>query len=358
MVDAQANEILTHGIHRFLADGVQYRDLLDIGKAIEKWSDWCPVWSDYAAAAVKRGEGALAARARATAASEFVRASIYYHYAQNVFFDDLTVKRAAQQLKIDNFKRAAILLDPPLERVEIPFDGTFIPGYLRLPKGVAKPPCVLLLGGLDTTKEDYISLNNLCVERGLATFAFDGPGQGEMAWTTRWRPDFERAIYAVLDYLETRREIDPGRIGLIGRSLGGHYGPKAAAGDSRLKAVVAWGACYEMIPINQLPKMFREGWLFMTGESSIEAAEKRLDQARTLEGIAPNIKCPLLIVHGGLDKWTPLPQALRLAAEVSGPVEKLIWDDSIHCCHDRSHIVRPAMADYLARHLSVTEFTP
>jgi 2,6-dihydroxypseudooxynicotine hydrolase len=351
MADAQANEILTQGIHRFLADGVHYRDLLDIGAAIGQWSDWCRVWSEFAGAAAARGETAQKAGHRATAAREFARASLYYHYAQNFYFDDLTQKRAAEDQKVAIFQRAAALLDPPLERVEIPFEGTVIPGYFRLPKNVAKPPCVLLLGGLDTTKEDYLDVNNLCIERGLATFAFDGPGQGEMAWNMRWRPDFERAIYAVLDYLETRHEIDPGRIGLIGRSLGGHYGPKAAAGDKRLKAIVAWGVCYEVQPLGPRPKTVQDGFVFMTGEPTIEAAERILRRSINLQGLGPSIKCPLLIVHGGLDKGTPLSLALRLAEEAGGIVEKLIWNDSIHCCHDRSHIMRPAMADFLARHL-------
>jgi 2,6-dihydroxypseudooxynicotine hydrolase len=351
MPNAQADEIINNGMHRFLADGVHYRDLLDIRAAIQTWPDWCRVWSDFAATALGRGEAALKAGARATAAREFVRASIYYHYGQNAFFDDLGVKRATQQRKVAAFLRAAPLLDPPVERADIPFEGTVIPGLLRLPKGVSRPPCALLLGGLDTTKEDFINVSDLCVERGLATFAFDGPGQGEMAWTMRWRPDFERAIYAVIDYLERRPEVDAGRIGLIGRSLGGHYGPKAAAGDSRLKAVVAWGVCYEIKEIRDFPKMFREGWLFMLGVPTVDEAEKLLQKWLTLEGIARNIKCPLQIVHGGLDRWTPLPQATRLAAEVGGVVEELIWNDSIHCCHDRSHIVRPAMADFLVRHL-------
>src|SRR5262249_42054658 len=153
-------------------------------------------------------------------------------------------------------------------------DGTMIPCLFRLPRHVAKPPVALLLGGLDTTKEDYISVSDLCIERGIATFAFDGPGQGEMAWTMRWRPDFEKAIYAVLDYLERRPEIDANRMGLIGRSLGGHYGPKAAAGDARLKAVVAWGVAYEIKGLTAFPKMFQEGWLFMTGLPTIEAVQE------------------------------------------------------------------------------------
>ncbi len=351
MADAQADEILTQGVHRFLADGVHYRDLLDIGKAIRKWSDWCRVWSEFAAEGAARGETALKAGFRVTAARELARASLYYHYAQNFFYDDMAQKRAAEDAKVAAFRRAATLLDPPLERVDIPFEGAVIPGYLRLPKSVAKPPCAILLGGLDTTKEDYLDVNDLCIQRGLATFAFDGPGQGEMAWNMRWRPDFERAIYAVIDHLERRPEVDAGRIGIIGRSLGGHYAPKAAALDTRLKAVVCWGVCYEVQPLGKRPKNVQDGYMFMTGAPSIEAAERMVRPAINLAGLGPFIKCPMLIVHGGLDRGTPLPLALRLADEAGGIVEKLIWDDAIHCCHDRSHIVRPAMADFLAKHV-------
>jgi 2,6-dihydroxypseudooxynicotine hydrolase len=61
-----------------------------------------------------------------------------------------------------------------------------MPGYRRLPAGSQRPPCVILLGGLDTTKEDYQVVNDLCVERGLATLAFDGPGQGETLFRMPW----------------------------------------------------------------------------------------------------------------------------------------------------------------------------
>ena len=46
-----------------------------------------------------------------------------------------------------------------------------------------------------------------------------------------------------------------------------------------------------------------------------------------------------------------MENATRMAAEAGGTVETLIWEDSGHCCHDRSHIVRPAMADFMCRRL-------
>jgi len=70
--------------------------------------------------------------------------------------------------------------------------------------------------------------------------------QGETLFEMRWRTDFERAVIAVIDYLEGRPEIDRARIGIIGRSMGGFYAPKTAAIDKRIKAVVAWGAMYHL----------------------------------------------------------------------------------------------------------------
>ena len=342
--------IISEGMHRFLADGVHYRDLLDIQKEIGEWSEWPRVWSEFAAAAEARGDAALAKSHTRTATAEFARAALYFHYAQNLYYDDLKVKRAAHDRKIAVFRKAAPLFDPPLEPKQIPFDDMKLPGYLRVPRGQAKAPCVILLGGLDTTKEDYMVVNNLCAERGLATLAFDGPGQGEVLYERLWPKDFERCIPAVLDFLETRPEIDPKRIGIIGRSTGGYYAPRAAATDPRIRAAVSWGAMYHLRNLADVPAVTRDGFVFVSGSKSVEEAV-RFFECINLEGFASKIRCPLLVVHGGRDAITPMDNATRLVEGASGPVETLIWEDSGHCCHDRSHIVRPGMADFMARNL-------
>lgn len=294
----RVEQVITHGIHRFLADGVHYRDLMDIQAEISDWSHWCEVWSRYAATAEARGVQALSRSFRQTAARDFARAALYFHYAQNLYYDDAALKRATHDRKVSAFRRAAPLLDPPLEPVAIPFDGIELPGYLRLPRGREKPPCVILLGGLDTTKEDYLVVNDLCSERGLATLAFDGPGQGETLFRMPWRRDFERCILAVLDHLETRPEIDPNRIGIIGRSTGGFYAPKIAALDSRIKAAVAWGAMYHLRNLASIPAVTRDGFLYVSGSKSVDEALSFFE-CINLEGFASRIRCPLLIVHGG-----------------------------------------------------------
>ena len=345
------DRVITEGTHRFLADGVHYRDLLDIRAASSDWSEWPRVWSQFAAAAEERGEAALGRSHAITAAAELARAALYFHYAQNLYYDDVAVKRAVHDRKVAVFKRAAPLFDPPLERVAIPFDEIVLPGYLRVPRVRTKAACVILLGGLDTTKEDYMVVNDLCAERGLATLAFDGPGQGEVLFERLWPNDFERCIPAVLDFLQTRPEIDSARIGIIGRSTGGYYAPLAAAIDSRIKAAVSWGAMYHLRNLASVPAVTRDGFVFVSGSKSVDEAV-RFFECINLEGQASKIRCPLLVVHGGRDTITPMENATRLVQEAAGTVETLIWEDSGHCCHDRSHIVRPGMADFMVRHLT------
>ncbi|WP_168213069.1 MULTISPECIES: S9 family peptidase [unclassified Bradyrhizobium] len=350
MDQTSAKAVIDKGIDRFLADGVHYRDLINIREKVGDWNDWPVVWSSFAAEAEKRGEASLAQNAKLTAASEFARSAIYYHYAQYLLYDDIALKKRIHDKKTAVFLRAAPLFESPVERVEVPFDGIKLAGYFRRPAGVSNPPVVICIGGLDTTKEDYLDFSDECIRRGLATFAFDGPGQGETLFEMRLRPDYEKSVSAVIDYLESRIEIDSSRIGIVGRSMGGYYAPKAAAVDKRIKALACWGVLYRLYGLPEKQGNSRKALLYISGSETMEEAVefyKFLD----LKGYADKITCPTFVTHGGLDMQTPIINAEELIAEVKGPVETLIWDDAIHCCHDRSHIMRPAMADFLVRNL-------
>ena len=69
---------------------------------------------------------------------------------------------------------------PPLEIIELPFDGNKkLIGYLQLPPGVNKPPVVLHWGGVDGWKEDRLRIAKAIMEQGLASLTIDMPGSGE-----------------------------------------------------------------------------------------------------------------------------------------------------------------------------------
>jgi esterase FrsA len=77
------------------------------------------------------------------------------------------------------FLKAAPTMDPPLERIEIPFEGKKVVGYLQVPKGVDRPPVVMHWGGVDGWKEDRRTNNDVLLKNGLACFTIDMPGAGE-----------------------------------------------------------------------------------------------------------------------------------------------------------------------------------
>ena len=190
------------------------------------------------------------------------------------------------------------------------------------------------------------------LRRGLATFSFDGPGQGESWFQGGLIVDFERATSAVIDYLETLPAVDAGRLGVFGPSLGGYLAPRSAASDARIKACALSGGTYDRSGVaGRLENPFDFArWSHIY---KVYDKERLIQMAResTLEGLAPKIRCPLLIVHGTKD-FVPLAEAKRLYAEASGPKELHVLEGGNHVCNNMPFVYRPLVGDFLARHLA------
>ena len=148
-------------------------------------------------------------------------------------------KRAAYARALDAFAQHARSLDPPIETVRIPFEGREIVGYLRLPTRVSGPaPLVLAISGLDSRKETVAETYNAMLPHGVGYFAVDSPGTGQAP--IKVSPTADRMFSAVLDYLQTRPEIDRTRILAHGVSFGGYWATKLAITEhGRLLGVVA-----------------------------------------------------------------------------------------------------------------------
>ncbi|HEY6537790.1 MAG TPA: alpha/beta fold hydrolase, partial [Candidatus Dormibacteraeota bacterium] len=314
-------------------------------------SEWCGAWSAAAEEHVGLGEKAEAEGRLRSAGVHFTQASVYYHFAKFVFVDDLEQMRVAHGHAVSSLNRALPYLDPPGRRVVIPFDGAEMVGILRAPAGDAPKPVVVMIPGLDSTKEEFRTTEQLFLERGIATFSVDGPGQGEAEYDLPARPDWEAPGTAILDALEQIPELDPRRIAVWGVSLGGYYGPRVAAGDPRVRACVAqagpynWGECWSM-----LPELSRAAFRVRTRSASDEEA-RELALTFSLEGIAERITVPIQIVFGKRDRLIPWQQAERLAREVPGPVELLMFDDGNHVCTNIPYRHRYRTADWVAEQL-------
>src|SRR5215475_12148101 len=243
--DAEITSAVANWGPRFTAQGVDPGDFVSVTGPLEHWADWLDAWrangDDHAGLA----RLAEAAGHRLTAGHAWVRAALSYHFAKFVWMLDQARHRAAADQAVAAMSNAHRLLDPTAERVEIEFGGAAMVGNLRKPAGAGRPPLVLLIAGLDSTKEEFFAVENVFLERGMATFSLDGPGQGETGYALHIRPDFEAPVAAVLDVLCARDDLDGNRVGALGVSLGGYYAARAAAFEPRIKAVVISGGPYD-----------------------------------------------------------------------------------------------------------------
>ena len=201
-------EMLNWG--RLILDGVPYADLVS-ARDRDPSVTWFDHWMETAANYERLGEQAQAAGHTITAGEYFVLGSLAAQYAQFLWFDDR--RRVGQERKVELYRRAAPLLNPQAERFELTVDGATVPGYVRVPASGSGPyPTAVLLGGLESTKEESYQFEQQLLARGIATVTFDGPGQGEMFPEVPLRGDYERYTSAVVDYAEKLPEIDASRI--------------------------------------------------------------------------------------------------------------------------------------------------
>jgi len=285
------SEIFEYWIPRLVADGMDVNDVNTVRPQVASWDDWPGAWEAVGEGHLVLARERLAAGSGVTAGEAFVRASLCFHVGQVVANHVPQVKRDLQRRKEAAFREAAPLLVPPAERLEIDHDGVTLPGYLRLPlSGVAPHACVILVPGLDSTKEDFITLSEMCARRGLASFAFDGPGQGEVHRHALLAEGYEAAILAVFDAIAARPEIDADRIGLLGRSLGGYYIPRAAAAQPRVKALAVFGGAYDLGDWDSMPKTILDGFLWATGETTAAGARAAMGPA-SLEDCIGDVAC-------------------------------------------------------------------
>jgi dienelactone hydrolase len=350
-VDERLAAAISHWAPRFTMNGVTAGDFERITSGLERWADWCAAWSTVAAEHEQLGRDALAAGRDRSAGAHLSQAAVYYHFAKFLFVDDLDQMRTAHMAAVRCLDDALPYLDPPGQRIEIPFEGSHLVGIVRQPAGQGPHPVILMIPGLDSTKEELRSTEELFLERGVATFSVDGPGQGEAEYDLAIRGDWEVPGAAIIDRLAAEPGLDAGRIGVWGVSLGGYYSPRVASGDDRVKACVALAG----------PYTFADGWdsrplltqeAFRVRSKSPDMAAARAAAAGiSMEGRAELIRCPLLAVTGKRDRLIPWEHSARLVKEASGPAQLLLLEEGNHGCANLAPFHRYLTADWVAEQL-------
>jgi dienelactone hydrolase len=347
-VDERVAMAISHWAPRFTMNGVTAGDFERITSGLDSWDDWCAAWSLVAAEHERLGRDAVLHNQDLSAGAHLARAAVYYHFAKFLFVNDLDQMRAAHGKAVRCLNDALPFLDPPGRRVEIPFDGAAIVGILREPRGRGPYPVMIMIPGLDSTKEELRSTEELFLERGIATLSVDGPGQGEAEYDLAIRGDWEVPGGAIIDYLITEPSLDPSRIGVWGVSLGGYYAPRVASGDARVQACIALAGPFTFADNwDNLPILTREAFRVRSFSPDLDTARARAGEL-TMTGRAERIRCPLLAVMGKLDRLIPWQQAQRLVDEAGGKPELLLLEKGNHGCANLAPYHRYLTADWAA----------
>jgi hypothetical protein len=239
----------------------------------------------------------------------------------------------------DCWDRAAALFDPPAERVEIPYEGTTLEGYLfRVDQSRVKRPLLILNNGSDGPVSAMWELGAAgAVARGYNALTFDGPGQNAALIRQHlyFRPDWEAVITPVVDYALSREEVDPDRVALLGVSQAGYWVPRALAFERRIAAGVAdpgvwdvgtsWREHLPKFMLRQLERGEKDKF-----DRNMARAERFSKDVRaqlefrmrpygmdspydvykaledyTLEGVVDRIRCPMLICDPDREHFWP-----------------------------------------------------
>jgi alpha-beta hydrolase superfamily lysophospholipase len=205
---------------------------------------WYQEWMATADRVSAEARASEAAGHLVSAREGYLRAASYYRTAYIFLYRPPIDPRAVAALDRhrETFRRALANFSPPGEVVNIPFEGATLPGYFFRAEDSALPkPTLLITGGYDGTSEECYFAAAGALRRGYNAFAFDGPGQGAVLFKEHlyMRPDWERVVTPVVDFLLTRPDVDGRRIALVGRSWGGYLAPRAATVEHRIAACIA-----------------------------------------------------------------------------------------------------------------------
>ena len=313
-------------------------------KSLDK-DHWAEEWSKIGLGYEAKGDAAAKAGASGRELAE-----IYMHA-----FDACRVGRypsptspgklQAFQHSLRMFRKAAKHFDPPLEIIEIPFEGKKVVGYLQKPPGVPKPPVVLHWGGVDGWKEDRLKIAKTAMDAGLASLTIDMPGSGENP-VLYGDPAAERTYFAWLDYLPTRHDVDGKRVAVWGGSFGAYWAARLAhAAADRIKGAVFHGGNvhYGFQREWLVPAFTTGGATYLFGAASLLDARGRAMGVKTIEefltavaplslktmGLLDKKSAPLLGVNGKLDDQAPIAD-VYLLMEHGSPKSARVYPEGHH----------------------------
>lgn len=294
---------------------------------------------EFERAAIRR-EGiadGLAAEGRMRSAAEsYFIAALLYGSAQWGIFETNEKSLDLEARKTRCYLEYAKGADHEIRRVEIPFRGGVIPGYLHVPHGLAGPaPAVLGLSGMDTFKEMRHSLyGDRLLTRGFVSLAIDGPGQGEALvrdGLTFDGDNFAEAGKAAVEWLRAQPEVD-GRVAITGASFGSFWATQIAQAVPGLLGTAVLFVCHEpgfRALCREASPSFKMRFMYLTGHTD-EAVFDEWVESLDLRPGADRMDAPYLAIGGEQDELSPIEHSFDLFSRIRAPKELVMYESETH----------------------------
>lgn len=336
---------------RLMGSGMAQADAVALHSAADAGVRWdvCGEWlGDRNLRLATRAATPISARAW------YRRASACFRSAQAAIPTDTDRKRHLFAHMVRSFAAAGALDTPMTEKHDIPWRSGRLCGWLLRPPHIENPPVVIIMGGFDGWREEYHPGAVALVERGVAAFLMDGPGQGEsrLFHGLHLDADFPAAFAAAADHLRDHGAVGP-RIGIWGNSLGGFLAAATVvAFPDRFAAVCVNGGTVRPLELpERFPRFFEkvEALLGTTDRAAAMEIMDRLDISDSLSAI----HIPLLQLHSVPDQVFLLEHARLIHDRAASRTKTIaIWEDGDHCIYNHSDEKNAMVADWFADRLA------
>ncbi|WP_332770832.1 alpha/beta hydrolase family protein [Phenylobacterium sp.] len=332
-----------------MAYGVHHPDALELRGRVWAGEDWRSVATELADSCLSPPEAGVSPPTRQSQINRLFRASALTRMSQMMMLGDSPERSAIFARAGELYGQAAALAgDRQREVIETP-NGPLI-GWFFPAAGPEVVGAALLIGGVEGWAMDFSEMATALAARGIDTLSIDGPGQGEsrMVLGHLLTDGWEAAYAAAIDWLARRSEGR--RIGVVGNSMGGSFAMHLAARHPAIAACCNNGGTSAPAMARANATFFQKMTAFV-GDVSGDEAQARWAAVRPADPDAP-VRCPLLVVHGGLDPMINDADARNLFQTAQAADKQMVvFSDGDHCIYNHPDDKLSLVGDWLASRL-------
>lgn len=286
----------------------------------------------------------------------YLEASLWYFYAYVLLtFSPEDAQKSYERCTL-NYKHAYPHFEYATRQIQIPYGMSHINGYLRLPSNdqpLSGYPSVIIFNDVDSQKEELHYIENSFLRLGMATLAFDYPGQGESLQFDLMDLDLDGLGNALFLFLSQTTEIDFSRIGLFGFGLGGRFAlTTSLCFPERALATAIISTPYQNLhDLSLLSQTAPRERRFIA-----QHREDTLHWLAAKSALASNlihVHNATLVIGGGKDPIVPLDETRRLYEHIPASDKKLILcPNAGYGCFEMMPSLRYEIAQWLSLRLA------